>query len=201
MRLTPRFGLSGIHGSSREYRVCIYYGGGGISCLLFVIGPWILCWITPTNHGPFADLLAKSFKRNKNWAVKSERSPFNTADDLTLFSEPLQNRIEEGQRILHSGEVVSPTQKRIADIDSTHLPSGSVIDYGAHEVGPCELSLYLLTKGILKPDLGSLQLCDFCIERVALKNLSGDLSSDFLKSFLEVVCHGYSTKNTQNVYK
>jgi hypothetical protein len=143
----------------------------------------------------------KSFNRNKNGAVKSERPPFITADDLPLFYEPLQNGIEEGQGILHSREVVSPTQKRVADIDSTHLASGSVIHNSTYKVGPCELGLYLLTKRILKPDLSSPQLCNLCIEQIAQISLTSDGFLDFLKSFLEGVCHGYNPDNTQTVYR
>jgi len=56
-RVTPRFGLAPPEVDASDG---VHYGGL-ISCLPFRIGPWILCSFAPTNHGPFADLPAKSF--------------------------------------------------------------------------------------------------------------------------------------------
>jgi hypothetical protein len=59
-RVTPRFGLSGIHGCNRGYRVYIYHYGGLIARLLSYSGCGFLCSVAPTNHSPFADHPAKS---------------------------------------------------------------------------------------------------------------------------------------------
>lgn len=58
VRLTPRFGLSGTHGSNRGYRVCIYSYGGGMGHFSFrAEGKFN----RPTDYlSPFADVPAKS---------------------------------------------------------------------------------------------------------------------------------------------
>jgi hypothetical protein len=87
VRVTPRFGLSGIHGSNRRYRVCFYCYGGRISCLLFVIGPWILCLFAPTNHGPFANLPAKSFLPQSRRNGRLPRSPLHMINGVGSAQE------------------------------------------------------------------------------------------------------------------
>jgi len=64
VRLTPRFGLAPQPVSAGYGAVYCYlftHGGLYIADLLSGIGPWILCSFAPTNHGPFADVLANLF--------------------------------------------------------------------------------------------------------------------------------------------
>ena len=149
VRVAPRFGLSGIHGSSREYRVYIYCYGGRISCLLFVIGPWILCWITPTNHGPFADLPAKSFfvtvesripatNRPPRHRLSSSFYPYRGSHCVTVFTvvslpfldissdhHSLQHHLDSGLRIFVLGEIVPEALEFI--LEPTHLKKYSKV--------------------------------------------------------------------------
>lgn len=64
VRLTPRFGLALPTADTGDRAVSRYsstHGGLCIAGLLSRTGPWILCSLAPTNHGPFAGFPAKSF--------------------------------------------------------------------------------------------------------------------------------------------
>jgi len=156
VRVAPRFGLSGISGSSRRYRVYIYRYGGRISCLLFVIGPWILCSLTPTNHGPFADLPAKSSLPGQFVGAKFLhglsflpqiflcfpshyplvlRPPLHVVRHYrALFCQSGEHLVDRRQRIF-LGERKTCFEKFVANLDSRVKTAGVLLEDRLHGVG------------------------------------------------------------------
>ena len=207
VRVDPRFGLSGICGSSRRYRVCIYCYGGRISSLLPVIGPWILCWLAPTNHGPFANLPAKSslavsraiyIHRHKT----GRRSLIGfIARVVTQFSRPshaLQCVVDKSRRI-KACEVIAHHVQGTLYLRSGHsllLQSKNGPD-GITEANNCRLYIVLVSGQFLSPNHSGerlnvvLGLNDAHVELVPLPNQFSQLRLRVFKNALRV-CSVYS---------
>jgi hypothetical protein len=185
VRVAPRFGLSGIHGSNRGYRVCIYYGGG-ISHLPSSLRAEGLCYRVPLpTSALFADFPAKS-------NTKSKRPPSRGTGNLSLLMQSLQDCIEEGQRILNSFEVVTPCNEYRPNFDRTQPLSRVLIHNCADKISPRYLGLYLLAKCILQSDFRGFQSGNLSVKQVALSFIRNNLRFYMLEGFLEFIRHGYS---------
>lgn len=117
-----------------------------------------------------------------------KRSACVASYNLALICEPLQDGVEERQRVPHACEVVSPACKGVPNFNGTHRPA-SRIDYSSYQISPLDFCLYLLAQSILKSNFGRFQFRNLHIKSFALIDRKGFLHSYLFEGFLNGVGH------------
>jgi len=69
-----------------------------------------------------------------------------------------------------------------------------------HKIRPRDFCFHLLTKSILETYFCGLQLCNLCVQLVALARFQGDFCPYFAKGVLESVWHKYIHSYTPFMY-
>jgi len=131
---------------------------------------------------------------------KSKRITSLAASDFSALKESLQNRVYERERILDSSKVITPTQKHISHLDSSHLLTLRTIKRIAHELCPCHFRPLVLSKCVANSNRCRLQLGDFNVQLIPRMILAGNLFFDFFQSFLECFCHWILQSNAPPLY-
>lgn len=132
--------------------------------------------------------------------VESEGSALCASEYFPSVRQPLQNRVDERQRILDASEIVSPRREDIPNFYGAQGLTGTAIKDSTNKVRPRYFSLYLLAQSVLKANLRGLQLRDFSVKLCSLLQLYCDLTSNVFQSLLQFLGHSAPSQYPSTIH-